>query len=245
MSLPVVLLNGIMMTGESWHHQTRALSDSYRVVTHDFRGQLRNLMPGPFELRQHVEDLRALLDDLGIDRAHLVGTSYGGEVAMLFALAHPERVASLALIACVSHVEPPLREAIELWRETALHEPEQLFDLTAPYNYSPSFLTEAVMAAGRERVRRYPGAFFPAFAALCDAFLTLDITGRLDAIVPRTLVIAAENDRLKPLHYSRTIAARIPNARLEVIPASGHAVVIENPAAVNALLLDWLARSSV
>jgi len=244
MPLPVVLLNGIMMTADSWTSHTRALSESRRVITLDFRGQLRNLMPGPFELQQHVDDLLALLDELGIERADFVGTSYGGEVGMLFALAHPERVESLAVIACVSHIEPPLRQAVELWRDTALNAPDQLFDVTAPYNYSPAFLTEAVRTAGRERVRRFPPEFFPAFAALCDAAVTLNITDRLHEIQAPTLVIAAEHDRLKPLPYSETIASRIPNARLEVIPDSGHAVVIEKANAVIALLLDWLSRRS-
>lgn len=241
MDAPVVLLNGIMMTTTSWVFQTRALSPHYRVVLHDFRGQLQNLMPGPFTLAQHVDDLLALLDREGIERAHLVGTSYGGEVGMLFALAHPERVQSLAVIACVSHVEPPLRASIEVWRDTARNEPDRLYDITAPYNFSPGILTESFMEGGRARLRGYPPRFFTAFADLCDAFLTLDITERLRAIEARTLVIAAERDRLEPLHYSETIASRIPDARLEVIPEAAHAVVIESAAAVNDLLLEWLA----
>jgi 3-oxoadipate enol-lactonase len=237
----VVLLNGIMMTTASWVFQTRVLSPLYRVVLHDFRGQLQNLMPGPFTLQQHVDDLLELLDRERIDRANLIGTSYGGEVGMLFALAHPERVQSLAVIACVSHVEPPLRASIELWRDTARTAPEKLYDVTAPWNFSPGILTETFMEAGRKRLRAHPPEFFAAFADLCDAFLTLDLTARLHEITAPTLVIAAEQDRLKPLHYSETIASQIPNARLEVIPDAGHAVFLECAIAVNELLLDWLA----
>lgn len=244
MGAPLFLLNGIMMTTESWVFQTRALAPHHRLVLHDFRGQLTNLMPGPFTLQQHVDDLVALMDREGVERAHLVGTSYGGEIAMLFALAHPRRVASLAVIACVSHVEPPLRTAVELWRDTARRTPEALYDVTAPYNFSPGILTPTFMEAGRARLRRHPPEFFTCFADLCDAFLTLDITARLPELAARTLVIAAEKDALKPLHYSRLIASQIANARLEIIPDAAHAVVIESADAVNALLLDWLAAQS-
>ena len=240
---PVALLNGIMMTVDSWVFQTRALSPYVPLITHDFRGQLRNLVPGPYELRQHVDDFRELLDREGVDRVHVVGTSYGGEVGMMFALAHPERVASLCVIACVSHVEPPLRASVELWRDTARNAPEQLYDLTAPYNFSPAFLTDAFLEAGRRRLAKYPPEFFPAFADLCDAFLTLDITARLHEIEAPALVIAGERDVLKPLHYSETIAATIPKAKLHVVPAAPHAVVIEKSHEVNALLFDWLGVS--
>jgi 3-oxoadipate enol-lactonase len=240
----VVLLNGIMMTTASWVFQTRVLSPLYRLVLHDFRGQLQNLMPGPFTLQQHVEDLVELLDREGIERAHLIGTSYGGEVGMLFALEHPERIQSLAVIACASHVEPPLRASIEVWRDTARSAPETLYDVTAPYNFSPGILTETFMEAGRKRLRSHPPEFFTAFADLCDAFLTLDLTGRLPELTAPTLVIAAEQDRLKPLHYSETIASRIPNARLEVIPEAGHAVFLECATQVNELLLEWLAQQT-
>lgn len=237
---PVALLNGIMMTTTSWALIAGPLSEHYRVVTHDFRGQLRNLMEGPFAMSQHVDDLAALLDAQGIESAHLVGTSYGGEVGMLFALAHPSRVRSLTLIACASHVEPALAHAVALWRDAAREAPETLYDVSAPYNFSPAFLTPALVEQGRARLGAVPPLFFRAFADLCDAFLALDVTPHLHEIRARTLVIAGELDVLKPPSYSRTIASRIPDARLEIIANAGHAVVIEKPAEVAALVRAFI-----
>jgi 3-oxoadipate enol-lactonase len=242
---PVVLLNGIMMTTTSWSAQVRALSPAYRVITHDFRGQLRNPMAGPFTMQQHVDDLAALLDEHGVASAHLVGTSYGGEVGMLFALAHPERVRSLALIGCVSHVEPELAEAVTLWRDVARAEPEKLFEITAPYNYSPSSLTLDFVEQGRARFRALPPEWFAGLADLCDAFLALDVTERLGDIHAPTLVVCGERDALKPLAYSRTIASRIEGAKLHVIEGAPHAVVIEQADRVNELLLRFLAANSL
>jgi 3-oxoadipate enol-lactonase len=100
---PLVFLNGVMMTVQSWVFQRRALAGRFRCVLHDFRGQL--LSPGRVaHMSEHVDDLAALLDHLGIESAHVAGTSYGGEVGMMFAAAHPERVRSLAVITSVSHM---------------------------------------------------------------------------------------------------------------------------------------------
>lgn len=235
---PVVLLNGVMMTiAASWVFQRRALEPRYRLILHDFRGQL--LSPGTVsDMREHVDDLAALLDHLEIETAHLAGASYGGEVGMMFAGAFPERVRSLAVIGSVSHIDAPLHDAVALWRDVALTAPETLYDITAPYNFTPQFLTETFLEQGRARLAAYPPEFFTNFAALCDAFLRLDVDP--SKIQCPALVIAGEKDALKPVHYSRTIAAQIPKARLVIIPGGPHAVGIEMADAVNAELLRFL-----
>jgi 3-oxoadipate enol-lactonase len=231
---PLVFLNGVMMTMQSWVFQRRTFVGRFRCVFHDFRGQL--LSPGPVaNMSEHAGDLAALLDHLGIESAHIAGTSYGGEVGMMFASRFPERVRSLAVIASVSHIDAPLRDAVALWRDIALTAPQTLYDITAPYNFSPAFLTESFLEQGRARLASYPPEFFTNFAALCDAFLKLDVDP--SRIRCSALVICGENDALKPVHYSRTIAAQIPNAELAIIPGGPHAVVIEKAGEVNDLLL--------
>ena len=244
---PIALLNGIMMTTRSWALQTPRLAASHRVILHDFRGQLRSLADtGPFRMEQHVEDLAALLDHLGIESAHLVGTSYGGEVGMMFALAHPERVRSLTAIACVSHVDEALRQRVEHWTATARLAPERLYDVTAPDNFSAGFLARqpGIIEQGRARLAEYPPEFFPAFANLCDAFLDLNLTPRLAEIACPTLVVCGEEDALKPVRYSQTIASGVPGAQLLVVPEAGHAVVLEEAETVGTAVLKFLHRSA-
>ena len=235
---PIVFLNGVMMTTQSWAQETRVLSRNFSCVMHDFRGQLRSPKPSPIRMGEHVDDLVELLDRLGIARAHVVGTSYGGEVGMMLAARHPSRVKSLTVIACVSHVEADLREKILGWIDIARSRPEELFDSTVHHNYSDAFLEEhpEFLFAGRERLRAMPPDFFRGLATLCEAFLELDIDAELPSITAPTLIVAAEKDVLKPVRYSETIARAIPHAQLEVIARAGHAVVIEQPAAVNALI---------
>jgi 3-oxoadipate enol-lactonase len=242
---PVVLLNGIMMTTQSWALQTRRLAGHYRCVLHDFRGQLKSGKPeGPYTMEQHVGDLDALLSHVGIERAHLVGTSYGGEVGLMFAFTRPHRVKSLTVISSVSYLEPLLHQQVRVWADTALNAPERLYDVTAPLNFSNSFLAAhpEVLQQGRERLRGYPADFFPSFAGLVEAFAALDITSRLPEIAAPTLVVCGEVDLLKPVSYSRIIAARIAGAEFLVVPEAGHAVVIERAETVNTALLGFLAK---
>lgn len=240
---PLFLLNGVMMTAASWSLQTRVLSRHYRCVLHDFRGQLKSgRPPGPYSLAVHVDDVVALMDHLGIGSAHFAGTSYGGEVALLLAATHPERVRSLAVIASVSEVGVELKKRIDHWIEVALTEPERLYDETAPDNFSPAFRAEhpEFIEAGRERLRGFEPDWFRALADLCRSFESLELTPLLGRIVCPTIVIAAEQDAIKPLPYSELIARNIRGAELATIADAGHAVVIERPQAVNELLLRFL-----
>lgn len=235
---PLVLLNGIMMTTQSWSPMLPRLASRHRCVLHDFRGQLRSEKPGRYTLEQHVDDLRALLDELGIERADIVGTSYGGEIGMLFAIAHPERVRKLAVIACVAEADDVLREKVGRWIDVARHDPTHLYEETVHDNFSQAFLTPRFIELGHERLRTYPPEWFESFAQLCEAALTLHVDPA--KIAAPMLVVCGENDALKPVAHSRAIAGRAPDAQLVVIPNAGHAVVVEKPDAVCAAIEAFL-----
>ncbi|MBT8064599.1 MAG: alpha/beta hydrolase, partial [Gammaproteobacteria bacterium] len=243
---PVALLNGVLMTLDSWKLQTAELSRSYRCLLHDFRGQLLSSKPEkPWTLADHVADFLALLDHLDIESCHVVGTSYGGEVGLLFAAEHPERVRSLAVISSVSEIGEDVDRAVLDWRRAADEKPESLYRTMLPTTFSDVFAAAnpRLLEQGEERLAAAGPDFFKAFVGLIDAFRQLDLTPRLPEITCLTLVMVGEEDRLKPPRYSRLIADRIPNSELVVIPGAGHAVILEQPGAVNAALLDFLQRA--
>lgn len=233
-----------MMSTESWVLQVPTFSSRYQCVLHDFRGQGRSdKPPGPYEMSMHVDDMAALLDELGIESAHLLGTSYGGEVGMMFAIAHPSRVRSLTVIASVSETDEKMLRDVRLWRDTARNAPETLYDAAAPSIYSAPFLTPEWMDLGRRRMRSMPSDWFRALADLCDAFTRLDITRDLRKITAPTLVIAGADDTLKPVRFSEIIAREIPNAQLRMIPGAAHAVFLEKPEEMNAMVMEFLASA--
>jgi pimeloyl-ACP methyl ester carboxylesterase len=182
------------------------------------------------------------MDELEIESAHLVGTSYGGEVGLTFAAAYPRRVRSLAVIASVAKPDDALREGALRWAQLAREKPERLWDAALPRFYSPRFVAAnpAFIEAGRQRVSALPPDWFRAFADLCEAFAGLDAD--LAAIRCPTLVVAGADDTLKPPRFSRELADGIAGAELVVIEDAGHAVVVEKPDAVNEALLRFLAK---
>jgi len=239
---PLVLLNGIMMTTRSWAPVLSALIPRYRCILHDFRGQLRSPHRGPFNIEQHADDLVELLDHLGVDRTHVAGTSYGGEVGMIFAYSYPERVKSLTVIASTSRADERMRIRTEEAMHAALGEHDRLYDIAARDFFSPGFLRKhpELIEQGRTRLASYDDDFYRGYASLFDAFVALDITDNLAAIQCPTLVIAAEHDALKPMPFSEVIATSIPGARRMIIEGAGHAVVVEDPSAISEALIEFI-----
>jgi 3-oxoadipate enol-lactonase len=240
----VVFLNGILMTTRSWVLQRPVFERRHRCLYHDFRGQLLSSKPpGPYTFERHAADLLALLDLLGVERCHLVGTSYGGEVGMLFAALHPRRVATLSAISCVSHLEPLLAHQVALWG-AAGGDAEALFRISAPFNYSNRFLAaESVLVEqGAKRLADYPPDFFTGFERLLECFAGLDLRGRLGGVRCPALVLCGSEDLLKPPAYSAEIAAAIPHSEYLLVPGAGHAVVIEKADTVNTAVLGFLEK---
>lgn len=244
---PVVFLNGIMMSIASWAQQRRFFSGQYQCIFHDFRDQLLSgKATQSYKMEVHVQDLERLLDHLGVQQCHIVGTSYGGEVGMLFALAHPERVKTLSVIASVPYSDALLRLQVGLWRQAAVFSGQWLYETLAAFSFSAGFLGAQpdFIRNGIERVASLPPDYFYGFARLCDAFLELDIRDQLIHIQVPTLIVSPGADILKVPHYSRYMAARIPGAQLWEIPGAGHAVVLEQPDVVNQKLAEFISHTS-
>ena len=238
----LVLNNGILMNAAaSWVPQTAAFAASYRVLQYDCRGQGQSDHPaGPCSMGQHADDLAALLDALGVPRAHVLGISYGGEVSQAFAVRHRDRVLSLVLADTVSEVGPELRLIVEGWKAAARSGDADLFYLvTAPWNFSPAFIArhEALLTAARERYRSLD---LPAVARLCDAFLGVDFTEQLRQIDVPACVIVGGQDLLKGPRYAEVLHAALRGSRLHVIAGAGHAVTWEAAAEFNHVVLEFL-----
>jgi len=242
---PVLVLNNgiIMNAAASWAFQTKALACHYRVLQYDCRGQGQSDHPdGPYTMELHAADLAALLDALAIDRAHVAGASYGGEVAQAFALAYPARVRSLLLMDTASELGPELRATAENWLAAARHgDAGEFFNATVPWNFSPRFIRDhpALLADAR---RRYTLLDFPAVARLCDCFLGVDFTARLGEIAAPTCIIVGELDLLKGPAYAHILKSGIPHAELHVLPGAAHATPWERPEEFNTVVLGFLAK---
>lgn len=241
----IAFLNGIAMSTPWWKPQVKNFSDDYKVLLHDFRGQGQStLQPNNFTFEQHADDFYTLLGKLNIDEIHIMGVSYGAEVAMVFALKYPEKVSSLLLGTAVSEVRPLLKAKIESWiLASKTYDGKLFFKVMAPYIYSNNFY-ERKSTWLEDRAEQFDKIvnkeWFDGFIALCENFLTLDITDQLNNINVPTLVVSAKEDILKPPLYSKIISKNIPNTKLKLVENSGHGLFAEKPTEFNKIISKFL-----
>ena len=139
----VILNNGVFMNTGSWVFQLPDLAKRYRVLAYDMRGQGQSEHPeSDYSLELHAEDLVALMDALGLAKAHMIGTSYGGELNLVMGIHHPERCRSLVIIASprtLGAIRPQYHAAL-----TAILAGELAKDLTG---HAVSDVEKAIQAA--------------------------------------------------------------------------------------------------
>lgn len=243
----LVLNNGVIMNAAtSWIFQTKTLSEHYRVLQYDCRGQGQSDHPKEiYSMEQHAHDLAALMSALDIERAHIAGISYGGEVAQEFGLEYPSRVKSLILIDTVSEIHAELRIIVENWIDALRSgDPLAFFNATVPLNFSSTFIRENPQLM-EDAKKRYADLDFPAIIRLIECFLTVNFTDRLSEIETPTCIAVGELDLLKGPEYADILKSRIPHAELHVIKGSGHASCWERPEEFNTIILGFLAKQSI
>ena len=241
----LVLSNGVLMSTASWIFQMPVFSKHYRLLLYDCRGMWQSEHPpGPYSMDMHADDLAALLDGLGVERAHVAGASYGAEISMLFALKYPAKTRSLIAAAAVSQVDPLLEGVMGSWIAAArARDPNLLLQVVYPLTFAEAWIAanQAALDLARER---YASLDYDAFLELLLSFARLDMTAELHKITAPTLVIVGEKDLVKPRKYSEIIAREIPDAEFAIVPHAGHAVMWEQAGVFNTLVLGFLAKQS-
>ncbi len=240
---PLILNNGIFMNTTSWAFQMPELEKRYRVLAYDMRGQGQSEHPGgEYSLELHAQDLIALMDALEIDKAHMVGTSYGGELTLVMGICHPQRCHTLVIIASISHSETMIAAIIERWRRAAmLGDGPLFFKLIYSDVYSEGFLKDRPELLPMAE-QRYAALDLPAAVRLIESFQRFNVTADLSKITTPTCIVSAELDILKPRRYGELMHAAIAESEFHLVPNAGHVVVMEKAAEVNTIVLGFLAK---
>ena len=223
----------------SWWQQVAAFQGGHRCITFDHRGW--GLTAGPAQQPEPdilVDDLRALLDYLGIARALLVAQSMGGVTSLGFALRYPERVAGLVLADTTGGIGDP--EVVGLLRD--VHPPEHplrraLSDGFIAEQPALTFLYGAIGRINQEMPASVVSGMFrnaggPQAAEL--ARLTM----------PVLLVVGAE-DQIFPVPVIEAVHRLIPGSRLEIVPGAAHSTHFEQAAIFNELLAGFIADNGL
>jgi 3-oxoadipate enol-lactonase len=244
----IVLLHGLLFDGGMWARQVEALSPIGRVVIFDGPGHGKSTeLPPPFSLEDHADALTDAFGELRVERAVLVGLSWGGMLSMRMALKHAARVRALALLDTGADAEPPknrvkYRLMISFARRYGM--PKWLVhQQIAPLLFGPRTLRERPELEDRF-ASRTNGFARDALARAAKAVVVkrTSIVDALPRIAAPTLVIHGTDDRARPPADAEQIARGIPGARLEWIEDSGHMSAIERPDAVNAVLVPFVKQ---
>jgi len=245
--LPVVLIHGYPFDHSMWEPQVHALKDRYRVVTYDVRGLGRSPAGGaPPSMEGLVDDLLILLDLLGIPAAVLCGLSMGGYIALRAAERAPRRILGLVLADTRSEADTEQGRQGRLANIRQIEEEglarvaeESLKKVFAPGTLARN--APCVDLIRRTILKNDPGGVCSAARAIMSR---ADTTPVLVKIAVPSLVLCGEHDGLTPPAVGRAMADAIPGARFALVPDAGHLSSLENPAAFNKHLLDFLSGLS-
>jgi pimeloyl-ACP methyl ester carboxylesterase len=244
--VPVVLLHGFPLSSEMWIPIRPAIEQVVRLITPDLRGFGGSHAPqGDYGMETLAGDVLRLVDRLGLERIVLGGHSMGGYVALRFAAAHPERLAGLILVntrASADTNEGKIRRQTAIARirrgETAEFLDEFVPNLVGPSTgkRAPRQVAELRAIAGEVPDYVLAGCL----TGMRDRPDSSDVLPRLE--VP-ALVIAGEEDAVVPPDAARAMAETLSNARLAVIPLSGHTPSVERPIPTAEAILAFLREN--
>ena len=249
---PLVLLHSYPTHGAVWSPQVPALASDRRIIVYDIRGFGNSEAPrseSAYSQEQSIADLAALLDHLKIAKADLCGFSMGGNIALNFALAYPARVSRLILTGTGAGTGDgsAFARVCNAWAEAA--DKNGIEGFAREIMANPLFTEYGDRGeVQRERMRRLITAN-SAHGVAHTARQVLAKRPTIDALAPRlktlpvaTLVIAGSADA-GCISAGKIMTDMIPNARLQVIPATGHFSNLEEPETVNDLVRGFLAST--
>ncbi|MGH2776758.1 MAG: alpha/beta fold hydrolase [Actinomycetota bacterium] len=245
---PLVLVMGIGYDSSLWTlQQVPKLSKRFQVVIFDNRDSGRSSKAsGPYTIADMADDVAGLLDELRIEKTHLLGLSMGAMIGQEFALRHAERLDRLVLSGCGGAPARSVFDPIRTWSWVKANDDSgEVFagqQFTALF--SSSFLRNA--DAVQQTIAMLASNPYPirpdAYDRQAQAYLQHDALDRLNGIEAPTLVVVGEQDLLTPPWVAREVASAIPGAHLEVIKGEGssHVVPLERPDDFNKLVAAFL-----
>lgn len=242
----VLLIMGLAYPAAMWWRVVPDLATRYRVLRVDNRGAglTGDVAGAPYTVEKMAADCLAVLDQAGVERAHIVGISMGGLIAQELALSAPERVRSLCLLATHAGVAHAVwdAEALAMLGNRGEMTPQEAAEMSVPFNYAP--LTP------RERIEqdwevRLPLAASPTgYLAQLAGSSTWSGLERLGTLRAPTLVVHGDLDRLVPPDNGRMLADAIEGAELNVIAGANHVLMTDQPELVSSAVGGWLDRQS-
>ena len=222
---------------EMWDEEVRRLSKRFTVLAYDSRGHGETSAPAmPYTLDMIADDIKGLLDHLGVKSTHWIGLSMGGVFGLATALRYPGIFQSMVLADTSSRLSP---EGIQAFKDRVAAVRaggmEAMVDPTLKRWFKDSFREKepALMAKVADWIRDTP---LDGYIGTSAAIPAIDVTHRLREIDIPCLALVGADDIAMPPAMAEILAKNIPNAKLTIIPDAGHLSNLEQPDAFNAAL---------
>lgn len=235
---PVFLLHGGIMDHQSWGNQIPELAKHFRVISPDTRGHGRTSdSDKALTYQQFADDVVVLMHQLDIPKAHFVGFSDGGDTALLLGMQHPELVDRIVLIGTPYNTSNYPEGTTDHFGSIT---PDELYEMVGRDSHFGEVMAKA------ERLYPSAEAWNAFWGKLVNGLWSREPNFELrqlaDVTAP-TLVLHAENEHFYGREHSVDMAETLPNGTLGDIPDATHTSPQENPAAVNAAILNFLGAS--
>jgi pimeloyl-ACP methyl ester carboxylesterase len=255
----VLLIHGLGGTRASFMETAAALSTRYRVHAPDLPGFGASCKPalGGYNARWFADIMLCLMDELGIGRAHLVGNSMGGRIAIEIGLNHPERVGALGLLCpAVAWIRRGFHPIVRLLRPEFGFLPHHIRRSVVAAQFWSIFHDRDVidpamgdlMVDEFQRIYQSAGARYAFLASARNIYLEAPygrhgFYPRLAELEPPALFVWGSHDPLIPSAFNRYVRKWLPSAEQVILPGCGHVPQVERPDEVNELLAGFFVRA--
>jgi 3-oxoadipate enol-lactonase len=240
---PLILISGQASDSKAWDYVRGDFATRHRVITFDHRGTGQSDKPREpaYSTGGFANDAVAVLDHLGVDRAHAYGISMGGRVCQWLGVEHGARIGALVLGCTTPGNAHGIPRDADVNAAMASGDISKLFDLMVSPEWASA---HPEVLANLFTVMKNP---IPRYAAQLHyaASEAHDVWDRLPAIEAPTLVIHGSDDRINPSANARLLADRIPNAQLHIVKGGRHAYLSEFREEASHVVLDFLERNSL
>ena len=241
---PLLLIHGLAGDHQAWRPQIDAWSPRFRVIAPDSRGAGRSSqVDEPISTRDMAYDMLALMDELGIEKAHVIGRSMGGAIAQHLALIAPRRVHTLVLCASFAKLDPfgarvlaNMRDVLEITNSWAVHARHSVQNFVSAryFDANPDRVAAIEQLIGGEQ--RLPACY----VRQNHACLEHDTLEQIGSIACPTLVLAGGRDPICPPVCTQWISNGIPHAEQVIFEESSHFFLIEEAGRFMATMDRWL-----
>lgn len=245
---PIIFLNGMAMSTNSWSPFIRDVAKKNKMIAIDLIDQGKAYgFDGEYTIETQSDALKEVLDALNMDRGHIVGISYGGQVALSFTLKYMNKVKSLTLINTSADTSTHIRKLIKGWIDAAKTLNGEYFSsIMLKSMYSKRYYKEncnKIIELQEYFKKKLDEDYYDKLLRTYNSSLDFNVIHKLNKIKIPTLIITSEEDYVIPKKFQMDLHRQIVNSKVNIFKDCGHGIIYEKPQEFIKTLLNFVHSS--